>query len=71
MAKNGLTPEQALVTATRSAAELMGLEDELGTLEAGKRADLVVVDGDPFDFESLDEHIDAVYKDGARVAGRA
>ena len=71
MTKNGLTPEQALVTATRSAAELMGLEDELGTLEAGKRADVVVVDGDPFDFESLDEHIDAVYKDGIRVAGRA
>jgi imidazolonepropionase-like amidohydrolase len=48
----------------------MGLEDELGTLEAGKRADVVVVDGDPFDFESLDEHVEAVYKDGVRVAGR-
>ena len=49
MAEHGFTPEQALVAATSSAAELMGLQDELGTLEPGKRADVVVVDGDPFD----------------------
>ena len=69
MAENGLTPTQALVAATSSAAELMGLQDELGTIEAGKRADLVVVDGDPFDFEKLSDRIQAVYKDGARVVG--
>ena len=38
---------------TASAAELMGLERELGTLEAGKIADVVVVDGDPFEFSTL------------------
>ena len=47
---NGFTPKQALVAATSSAAELMGLQDDLGTMEPGKRADIVVVDGDPFDF---------------------
>lgn len=47
MVEGGMSPIDALVATTRSAAELMGLDDELGTLEAGKRADLVVVEGDP------------------------
>jgi imidazolonepropionase-like amidohydrolase len=67
MAENGFTPEQALVAATSSAAELMGLSDRLGTLEPGKLADLVVVDGDPFEFEKLAERVEAVYKEGVRV----
>jgi imidazolonepropionase-like amidohydrolase len=69
MAEHGLTPRQALVAATSSAAELMGLQDELGTLEPGKRADVVVLEGDPFDFEKLPERITTVYKDGIRVVG--
>ena len=69
MAENGFTPEQALVAATSSAAELMGLQDELGTLAPGKRADVVVVDGDPFEFDKLPGRIRSVYKDGVRVAG--
>jgi imidazolonepropionase-like amidohydrolase len=67
MASHGFTPEQALVAATSSAAELMGLEDDIGTLEAGKRADVVVVDGDPFDVATLSDRIEQVWKDGARV----
>jgi imidazolonepropionase-like amidohydrolase len=67
MAANGFTPEQALVAATSSAAELMGLQDELGTLAPGKRADLVIVDGDAFDFATLGERIEQVWKDGERV----
>jgi imidazolonepropionase-like amidohydrolase len=67
MAEHGLTPEQALVAATSSAAELMGLQDELGTLEPGKRADVVVVDGDPFDFVTLKDRVEQVWKDGVRV----
>jgi imidazolonepropionase-like amidohydrolase len=67
MARNGLTPEQALVAATRSAAELTGLASELGTLEPGKRADVVLVDGDPLEFETLHDRIVAVYKDGVRA----
>lgn len=67
MAEHGLTPEQALVAATSSAAELMGLQDDLGTLEPGKRADVVVVGGDPFDFVTLKDRVEAVWKDGVRV----
>jgi len=43
----GMTPMEAIVTATKSAAEAMWLDKDLGTLEAGKIADVVVVDGDP------------------------
>ena len=67
MVEGGMTPMQAVVATTRSAAELMGLEKELGTLEPGKRADLVVVDGDPLDVATLDQRIGAVYQDGAQV----
>src|SRR5207237_7612032 len=69
MAAGGMSPEDVLVATTRTAAELMGLERELGTLEPGKRADLVVVDGDPFELSGLEERIAAVYRDGRLVAG--
>jgi imidazolonepropionase-like amidohydrolase len=49
----------------------MGLDTELGTIEPGKRADLVVVSGDPFDFSDLTERIERVYQDGRLVAGAA
>jgi imidazolonepropionase-like amidohydrolase len=67
MASNGFTPMQALHAGTRSAAELMGLQEELGTLESGKRADLVVVDGDPLEFADYESRIRQVWKDGRRV----
>jgi imidazolonepropionase-like amidohydrolase len=67
MVEGGMTPMQAIEATTRSAAELMSLEDELGTLEPGKRADLVVVDGDPLDVATLADRIEAVYQDGRRV----
>jgi imidazolonepropionase-like amidohydrolase len=69
MAENGFTPTQSLVAATSSAAELMGLQDELGTIAPGKRADLVIVGGDPFELATLAERIEVVYKDGVRVIG--
>lgn len=68
MVEGGLTPMQAIEATTRSAAELLGLQDELGTLERGKRADLVVVDGDAVDVATLDQRITAVYQDGRQVA---
>ncbi len=45
----GMTNQEALLAATRSAAESLGLENEIGTLDAGKSADFLVVDGDPRD----------------------
>jgi len=68
MVEGGMTPMESIVATTRSAAELMGLEEELGTLEPGKRADLVVVEGDPLDVATLDQRIEAVYQDGRKVA---
>jgi imidazolonepropionase-like amidohydrolase len=47
MVQNGFTPTQALVAATSSAADLLNLADRIGTVEAGKAADLLVVAGDP------------------------
>jgi imidazolonepropionase-like amidohydrolase len=67
MAQGGMTPAQAITATTQVAAELMGLQDELGSIEPGKRADVVVVEGDPFDLKTLPERIEAVYQDGRRV----
>lgn len=67
MTECGLTPDQALVAATSSAAELMGLENDLGSLEEGKLADVVVVSGDPFEFATLKDRINQVWKDGVQV----
>ena len=47
MVKAGLTPEQALVTATTTAANLLGMRGQLGCLQPGCTADIVAVEGDP------------------------
>ena len=67
MAGHGFTPAQALHAATASAAELMGWQDRLGTLEPGKIADVVVVEGDPFEFSTLKDRVRQVWKDGVRA----
>ena len=45
--RGGMTPRDALIAATKGGPDLMGLSAETGTLEAGKSADLIAVDGDP------------------------
>ena len=69
MAKGGMGPAEVLAATTSGAAELLGVAGELGTLEAGKRADVVVVDGDPFELATLGDRIAAVIQDGRLVAG--
>ena len=64
----GMSPQQALIATTSSAAELMGLDGELGTLEPGKRADLVLLDGDALEVATLRERVRQVWKDGVLVA---
>ena len=71
MAKGGMSPAEVMVATTKTAAELMGLDSELGTVEPGKRADLVAVEGDPLDLAGLEDRIAAVWMDGRRVAGDA
>jgi len=67
MVQCGMSPMDAIMATTRSAAELMGLDSELGTLEPGKRADPVVVDGDPLEVATPAPRVSAVYQDGVRV----
>jgi imidazolonepropionase-like amidohydrolase len=67
MVEGGMTPAAALEATTRSAAQLMGLDDDLGTIEEGKVADLVVVEGDPYDVATLADRVEQVWKAGARV----
>ena len=43
----GMTPREVIISATRDAAELLGISGETGTLDVGKSADLIAVDGDP------------------------
>jgi len=65
----GMTPAQALTTATRGAAEALGIADEQGTIAVGKAADLVVVEGDPLQDVSLlrSGGIRTVYRRGRDV----
>lgn len=67
MVEQGLTSGEALHAATLSAAELMGVADTCGSLEPGKRADIVLVDGDPLDVNQLGKRVRAVYQDGCAV----
>lgn len=60
----GMTPEDALVTATINAAELLGKQSELGTIEQGKLADLIAVNGNPLDDISVLKNVAVVVKDG-------
>ena len=63
----GIEPIDALRAATTVAARLLGLEDEIGTLEVGKRADIVAVPGDPLEQIAVMERVLFVMKDGTIV----
>ena len=65
--KYGMTPMQAIKSATIVAAQLMGWDDRIGTLEAGKFADIVAVPGNPLDDITAMERVSFVMKDGAVV----
>jgi imidazolonepropionase-like amidohydrolase len=68
MAAGGMAPAAVLEATTRSAAELMGLERDLGTIAEGKLADLVVLGGDPYDFAAMGDRVEQVWQAGRRVA---
>ncbi|MFZ8199726.1 amidohydrolase family protein [Alteromonas portus] len=64
MVEAGMKPADALLSATVNSADLLGISDILGTLEQGKLADIVAVQGDPLDDISLMESVSFVMKDG-------
>jgi imidazolonepropionase-like amidohydrolase len=67
MVKEGMTPLQAIVCATSSAAKLIGIEKVTGTIEAGKFADIIAVRGNPLDTISVLENVSFVMKEGKIV----
>jgi len=69
--KAGMTPEQALRTATTNAADLLGKQGELGAVAPGYLADLVAVEGDPLsNIEVVLHNVRWVMKDGAVVVNK-
>jgi imidazolonepropionase-like amidohydrolase len=64
MVRYGMTPMEAIQAATRNAADLLGKSDFLGSIKAGKYADVVAVPGNPLDDISVLEHVKFVMKDG-------
>jgi len=77
MVQYGMTPMQAIVAGTSNGATLLGLESEIGTVAAGKQADLVAVRGDPIQNIAVLERVDFVMKGGVvfkrdgQVVGRS
>ena len=77
MVRYGMTPMQAIVAGTSNGATLLGLEAEVGTVAAGKRADLVAVRGNPLQNIQILETVEFVMKDGVvfkrdgQVVGRS
>ena len=67
MCEGGFTPMQAIVAATKTSAEAVGISEQYGTLEPGKHADFLVLDSDPLtDLDTL-RRICEVYQGGKRV----
>jgi imidazolonepropionase-like amidohydrolase len=67
MVKLGLTPLQAIQAATINDADLLGWSDKVGTLEPGKWADVVAVDGDPLADVTTLERVKFVMKGGETI----
>jgi imidazolonepropionase-like amidohydrolase len=69
MVSGGMSPAEAIRTATVVAAELIEMSDDLGTIEVGKIADIIAVDGNPLEDVTVLESVDTVIRDGRRITG--
>jgi imidazolonepropionase-like amidohydrolase len=67
LASAGLTPMQAIMAATKNASALLGHADRLGTLEAGKIADVLVLSANPLENISNIRSIEMVLRDGKMI----
>jgi imidazolonepropionase-like amidohydrolase len=73
MVKYGMTPMEAIISATRNGAECAGIENITGTLRTGKQADIIVVDGNPLKNIGIlkdKERINIVMKEGQIFVNR-
>jgi imidazolonepropionase-like amidohydrolase len=70
---NGMSPMQAVLAATRNAADLLGVANKVGSVQPGRYADIVAVPGDPLQESEQFEHVSFVMKGGVvyRVHGAA
>ena len=68
MTELGLSPMQAILAATRDAAAALGILDSVGTIEPGKEADLLLVEGNPAEDISALRRVITVFQGGRRVA---
>lgn len=64
MVKFGMSPAEAIAAATLNASQLLGLESEIGSLEMGKQADLIVVNGNPLEDVRVLKRVGAVVRAG-------
>src|SRR5258705_11088936 len=71
MIANGLSPMEAVFAATRNAADLIGASDRIGSIQTGRYADIVALEGDPLKDAGAFEHVRFVMKGGVvyRAAG--
>src|SRR5207248_212501 len=67
LVKAGLTPAEALQAATVNSARAMGRDKEIGDIAVGKRADFVLLNGDPLQDIRNTSRIDSVFRGGYRV----
>lgn len=64
LVESGMTPIQVISAATKTNAEIVGLGEKLGTIEVGKLADIIIVDGDPLRNIEVLDYVEIVIKDG-------
>jgi imidazolonepropionase-like amidohydrolase len=64
LVESGMSPLESIVAATKTNARILGLGDQLGTIETGKLADIIIVDGNPLRNIEVLDYVDVVVKDG-------
>ncbi|MCS5573714.1 MAG: amidohydrolase family protein, partial [Pseudomonadales bacterium] len=64
MVEAGMAPVEALNSAMSAGAELLGINDELGTIESGKLADIIAINGNPLQDIKQMENVSLIIKDG-------